>query len=642
MVDGRLGCFSPYLTGAQKTALRQLEEGLGEGRTEQVEEATQAFLRVSLELTWDALEVTEIEPTLAGFERLRQSEDLCEFAAGLRSLLWQEDAPSAFALILLEWSADRSAAPPHLELESLNLYLAASVPFYETWQPAGEQPPLAQPMSLLSPAIEPPTSDLPSLIDQLAESAADPTERGEVELSLIEPELGAPSRREVDLAVALLGATSFSELPAPSLTDESEVALLEEAPVPEPSLESLPEPVAEAETVIEAERAAVADEKTPLQVVEDPVDVSVPEAPGEEAAEAGREPATVSDLRASRAAPPPPVLEAPAVVAGEEGVELLDVSAAPLSPLERRTGLIIKKKYLGYGKNISGVMGYCGQLTLSRYDDEALEGRLESSNPLLFLTETVLKGKVASIAYWMPPAAFPQPGGHLTVRAPGGNKVLSVSSLFPQSRTDFLSGPQVLLMMLAPAVLGLLYFSFVYILSVSEIVTQVREVFPEAYAAASAGSSAVSFRAQGVGLYQLEVVPASESLQLIWAALIWFCPLLSAKFFRHLSRSRQRDWGMALGAALLLPSLGLFGLWHAQKWAFPLLDHADFSPLDLRYFWPWGLPLNLAVALYLFLSVHGVWDRRLPSGLRWALPVLLSLLYLAIGFGLIFGRSWLS
>lgn len=325
-----------------------------------------------------------------------------------------------------------------------------------------------------------------------------------------------------------------------------------------------------------------------------------------------------------------------------EGEELLETSVVPLSPLEQQKQLIVKKKYLGYGKNSDGVMGYCGQLTLSRFDDQVLSARLECSNPLLFLSETSSKGKSPVITYWMPPAAFPQPSGHLTIATGDQNKVLQVGTLFPQSRTDFLNKAQVIILLLASSLLGLAYFGFVYALSGLEIVELTRQIFPEAYAAAQAGSSAVSFRAAGVGLYQLEVVPTSESLQLIWAAIVWLCPLISTKFFRHLSRSRQKELGAVLAGGLLLPSIGLLALWHLQKMLFPAFAHPDFAPLDLRSFLGWSIPLNLAVAFYLFLSVHGVWDKKVAPGLRLLLPLCLFALYGLTVFVLIFGRSWLG
>lgn len=327
----------------------------------------------------------------------------------------------------------------------------------------------------------------------------------------------------------------------------------------------------------------------------------------------------------------------------QSGLELIELTHAPLSPLEAQSQLVLKKKYLGYGKNSEGVMGYCGQLTLSRFDDRPLEAALECSNPLLFLSSTSVRGTRTVVTYWMPPAAFPQPGGHLVVESPEYRKVLSVSSLFPQSRTDFLSARYVAALLLAPAVLGLLYFGFVYLYSCHGIVSQVQQSFPEVYASALSGQGTVHFRAEGVGLYQLEIVPASESLQLIWASLLWLAPLAATKFFRHLSRTRRRAFSTLLATALALPSLGLLLLWSLQRQLFPILEHADFSPLDLRGFLPWGIPLNLIVASYLFLSVHGVWDRKIPSReLRILLPGALSLAYVATCFVLIFGRSWMS
>lgn len=618
MATERPGCYSPFLTSEQKAALRLLEAGLAQGDETQVEQGMRDFLALSFQLTWDALEVTEIQATPAGLERLRQGDSGCEFAAGLRGVLWEGDALAPFARALLAWreqgGAQVDAQPDALTLEQLNDHLVASLPFYETWRPAGtseDSEVLTPSLNLVRPIPAPTELQFSEVVDGLVERRDDHA-----------PEIVELSPTPME---------SFLEPLAGPASQGEGLQLMLGAPDP---LET--NPVVESKLELEPETETSEPAKPPVETT------AAPEGAAENRSQLGPVgPSSEGDR--SQLGPVAPTSEAtfsPPVL--DDGTEILDVSSAPLSPLERKTGLIIKKKYLGYGKNTDGVMGYCGQLTLSRYDEGPLEGRLESSNPLLFLTNTVLSGKTALIAYWMPPAAFPQPGGHLTVRTPGQNKVLSVVSLFPQSRTDFLSGAQVLLMLLAPSLLGLLYFCFVYVLSVSEILAQVKEIFPEAYAAASAGSSALSFRSQGVGLYQLEVVPASESLQLIWAALIWFCPLLSAKFFRHLSRSRQRDLGAVLGAALLLPTLGLFGLWHAQKIVFPLLDHADFSPLDLRSFWHWGMPLNLALALYLFLSVHGVWDRRLSSGLRFLLPVMLSLLYLGAGFLIIFGRSWLG
>ena len=332
--------------------------------------------------------------------------------------------------------------------------------------------------------------------------------------------------------------------------------------------------------------------------------------------------------------------DTPKPTTAEADGEVLELSTSPLSPLEAQSQLVLKKKYFGYGKNIDGVMGYCGQFTISRFDDGPVEVTLECSNPLLFLSTQTVQGRRCVVTYWMPPAAFPQPGGHLTLQSPQHRKVISVGSLFPLSRTDYLSGRQVATLLLAPSVLALCYFEFVYLTSSYGILQQVQQLFPEEVAAAKLGQGVVNFRAQGVGLYQLEVVPTSESLQLIWAATIWLAPLLAAKFFRHLSRERQRDFGTLLGASLVLPSLGLLLAWHLQKRLFPLFEHPDFFPLDLRGFLAWGVPLNLAVAMYLFVSVHGVWERRLSSGLRFLLPISLSLLYGLLIFVLIFGRSW--
>lgn len=324
----------------------------------------------------------------------------------------------------------------------------------------------------------------------------------------------------------------------------------------------------------------------------------------------------------------------------EPGVEVLEASSAPLSPLERSRQLIVKKKYLGYGKNTEGVMGYCGQLILSRFDEGSLQASLDCSNPLLFLSSRQVSGTKVVLTYWMPPVAFPQPGGHLTINNEGQKRVLPVTWLFPRSRTDFLSPLQVALLLMAPALLGSLYFCLVFLLSARQVAGATAEVFPEAFAAASAGSLTVGFREEGVGLYQLEVLPTSESLQLIWATVIFLAPLVSAKLFRHLSHRRRRRYGGVLVAGLLCPSVGLLLTWQLQKKLFPFLEHPDFWPLDLRHFFPWALLLNFLVGLYLFLSVHGVWDRKLPTEVRVVLPWGLTALYAVAVFVLIFGRSW--
>ncbi len=333
---------------------------------------------------------------------------------------------------------------------------------------------------------------------------------------------------------------------------------------------------------------------------------------------------------------PPPPLAPP-----DDVLETLEVSRVPLSPLEERSQLAVRKKYLGHGKNADGVLGYCGQLTVSRFDDREFGADLEASNPLLFFSPKKLKGTSVVVTYWMPPAAFPQPGGHLTLSAAEQRKVIPIVSLFPKSRTDYLRGRSVVLMLMAPSLFGLFYFALVYLVSAMRIENRAQSLFPEMTKAALRGVESVSFREGGVGLYQLEVLPTSESIQLIWAGLIFLCPLLATKFFRHLSRHRQRRLSGTLGAALLLPSAGLMLIWNLQRRFFPLWEHPDFASMDLRRVLPWGIGLNVVIAVYLFLSVFGVWDRRISSrALRLAYPVVLTVAYTVAVFLLIFGRSW--
>ena len=665
MTRPRLGFYSPFLTAAQKAALGRLEQALTEDDEGAVASAMEDFLDLAFEVTraavlefWTALDVHT-------FEEIRDDEEDSDVADQLRQLLWNGDRLSPFANRLLAWNEGRLASVEAMTVTELNNYLGASVDFYEGLRPVCPSGELNVPtLNLLEPP--PPSSlELPAVVEAI-ESAEDSGEEAEP-LTMIELVWEPRSESHLEMPPAVI-----NESPAALKLLWEHGPLTEPVPmspscsVPQDDVE-LREGESEEELKVlilggppevdwstkkrhAPEKAALDVEPEPEPEPEPEQEPSFEEEPEEELALDVEPEPPRAEMVAPKATEDSGDDELPTRGTGkpasdpvEPGVEVIGLSSAPLSPHEERSQIIIKKKYLGYGKNSDGVMGYCGQMTLSRFDDAVISARLECSNPLLFLSPTTATGKAPVVTYWMPPAAFPQPGGHLTINTSEQNKVLSVVSLFPQSRTDFLSASQVLLLMYAPSILGLLYFTFVYLLSASGIVAQVKEVFPEAYAAALAGSMTADFRAQGVGLYQLEVVPASESLQLIWAGLIWLCPLIATKFFRHLSRSRQRELGAALAGALVLPSIGLLLIWNAQKVSFPLFAHADFAPLDLRYFLPWGVPLNLAVTTYLFLSVHGVWDRRVRSGeLRFLLPVVMTLLYAAITFVLIFGRSWLT
>ena len=329
----------------------------------------------------------------------------------------------------------------------------------------------------------------------------------------------------------------------------------------------------------------------------------------------------------------------PAVVEGEE----IDFTQAPLTPFEDKNRLMVRNKYLGYGKNSEGVMGLCGQLTISYFRDRELVGSLESSNPLLFISPKSLSGLSKTVTYWLPPVAFPHPAGHLTIRTPEESKTLSLHSLFPRSRTDFMGDRKVSFFLLLPALSVISYFAFVYFLTVEGIDEEALRLFPETYRAALLGTDTVGFRSGGLGLYQLRIVPAAESLQMIWAAVILLGPLLSSKFFYFLSRARRRQFSGVLAAALLLPTIFLLVAWNFQGEVFPLYDHPDFLPLDLKGFLYWSVPMNLAIAAYLFLSVFGVWDKKVkPAEVRFFLPLVLTFAYLVVMFFVIYGRSWSS
>ena len=323
--------------------------------------------------------------------------------------------------------------------------------------------------------------------------------------------------------------------------------------------------------------------------------------------------------------------------------EVISFVSAPMSPFEKQNQLIVKNKYLGYGKNSEGVIGLCGQITISYFEEKELVGRIESSNPLLFTLPNRLSGNTTTVTYWLPPIAFPHPAGHLSIRTPEETKTLALHALFPKSRTDYLRDRQVILVLLSPALLGFLYFGFVYFVTAKGLDREAAQLFPELYGAALEGLDSVDFRSQGLGLYRLRIVPASESLQMIWAGVLLLAPLISSKFFIYLSSSRRRRFSGLLALVLLLPSLCLLLTWGGQGSVYPLYDHQDFAPLDLRGFLTWGIPVNVLVAGYLFLSAIGFWDRKIPSReFRMALPFVLTILYLVGMFFLIYGRSWLG
>lgn len=306
-----------------------------------------------------------------------------------------------------------------------------------------------------------------------------------------------------------------------------------------------------------------------------------------------------------------------------------------------KENLKTEHRFLGYGKNSDGVVGLCGQLTVTRGDGQELKGSLETSNPLLFISPTTLKGESCTVTYWMPPVAFPHPSGQLNIKTPSESCSLNIRSLFPASRTDFWSEKKVLAALTAPALIGALYFCFVFWYLGSQVNARVKELFPDNYEAALNGLEPPGFLTRSFGLYHLEVLPSAESLQLIWAATIFFVPLVTAKIFRHLSRQRQQRYSGLLAGCQLLPSGVLIVLWNLQKEQFPLFDHPDLSPMSLASFLDWAIPLNVAVSVYLFLSVFGLWDRWLRmKEVRFALPIVLTGLYALTVLTIIFGRSW--
>lgn len=391
----------------------------------------------------------------------------------------------------------------------------------------------------------------------------------------------------------------------------------------DPPVEYVPTPVVEVEPVSPETEPESEDPEEP---VEEPPEEPITDAP------AAPEPEPAESKEDRFEVPDDP----------EDGITL-SFPEAPASPLDKRNQLMVKNKYLGYGKNSEGVMGLCGQLKIFYFNEKSLTGRVESSNPLLFMEPRRLSGQSTTVTYWLPPVAFPHPAGQITIRTEKDTRTLSLYSLFPKSRTDYWRNRTVASALLAPALIGFLYFAFVYLLTAVELNEAAQTVFPEQYEETLAGVPGTDFRGQGLGLYRLRVVPAGESLQMIWATVVLLGPLLSSKIYHYLSRSRKRKFMPLLATALLLPTMLLLVGWNFQGEVFPLFFHPDFAPLDLRGFLIWSVPMNSLVAGYLFFSTQGFLDRWIKAReLRLALPILSVVAYLVIMFILIYGRSWID
>jgi hypothetical protein len=596
-----LAPYSPKLTLPEKAALKAIEDG-------DVEDGTRSFLMASFSLVQNALEPHFDEVDLNAVLELLVDEGAPELRA-IRKIFWEDDNVTPWGELFLTWEeGDIEDSDLALGMDDLNDYLVRSADFYEALEVETE-------------------TELPlGPQDDSVESVEDSPEFGGTSWDTIKvqtiywPKPSAPlgpqdGVDENDEDSQEFGGTSWDSIKIETIYwDKSKLEAAPSEPDVSKSVESVPEPPEPVERL--AEPQADDDESSAKDVETE-----------------------IEDLESE----PEDLEPEPYDSEDEDDGEELTLSHAPLDPFGNKNRLVVKNKYLGYGKNSQGVLGLCGQLKISYFRDKELVGRLESSNPLLFLSSSRLSGQKSTVTYWLPPVAFPHPAGHIGIQTPLGSKTLPLHTLFPKSRTDLMLNRSVILCLFLPALVGFLYFALVYVLTANTIDIEAQQTFPRLYRAAMSGIDTGDFRAQGLGLYRLRVVPAAESLQMIWAAVLFLAPLAASKFFYYLSHRRKRRFGGLLAAAQLMPTLLLLMTWSFQDLVFPLYSHRDFAPLDLQGFLLWSVVMNILVAAYLFLSVFGVWDRKIKQPeVRFLLPIVLTAIYLATMFVIIFGRSWFS
>ena len=669
-----VGPYSPRLTLPEKAALKAIEEG-------DVQGGTSSFLSASFLLVRQALEPHFEEIGLSAVLALRL-DDAAPDLEPVRKIFWEGEEITPWGEHFLEWEEEYlTDSELSLPLHDINDYLLRSVDFYdalkinfrsgetrtfESSEPGIEAHPVEGPVlstdllddmqvpePLMELSLEEPESSFQEVVEDILEESPSEYQGSSWDTIKIEtivwPRVSEQEKAE-------LGGTSWDTIrvekifweksdPLPETAADAKAAEKSEGsgelggsswdsikietiywPKVGKSAPEFPAPK-------EVPEAAPVSEKEPKPEV-------YPMGPGAKALlERPVEDEARNEVQTEKSPPPE---SKPTPTQEDEGEEIV-TARAPDDPFAKRNRLVVKNKYLGYGKNSQGVLGLCGQLRVSYFNENEISGKLESSNPLLFLSTKKLSGKNATITYWLPPVAFPHPAGHLSIETPLETKNLSLHTLFPKSRTDLMRDRTVLLCLLLPAILGFLYFALVFAITTHGIDLEAQQTFPELYRAALSGIDTGDFRAQGLGLYRLRVIPAAESMQMIWAAVIFLAPLISSKFFYHLSHSRKRRFGGLLAAAQLLPTILLLLTWSFQDMVFPLYSHQDFAPLDLRSFLPWSVVMNLFVSIYLFLSVFGFWDRKIKqSEVRFVLPLILSGLYFLTMFVIIYGRSWFS
>ena len=669
-----VGPYSPRLTLPEKAALRAIEEG-------DVQGGTSSFLSASFLLVRQALEPHFEEVGLNAILALRL-DDAAPDLQSIRKIFWEGEEITPWGEHFLEWEEEYlTDSELSLPIDEINDYLLRSVDFYdalkidfqsgetrtfESPEPGLEAHPVEVPVlstdllddmempePLLELSLEDPESSFEEVVEEMLEESPSEYKGSSWDTIKIEtifwPRVSEQEKAE-------LGGSSWDTIRVEKIFWKKGDPLQETAG--EEKTAERPEGSGELggsswdsikiETIYWPKVGKSAPEfPAPKEIPEatavleeEPKPEVYPMGPGAKAlVERPVEDEAKKEGKTEESSPP----ESTRTSTQEDDGEEIVTARAPDDPFAKRNRLVVKNKYLGYGKNSQGVLGLCGQLKVSYFNENEISGKLESSNPLLFLSTKRLSGKNATITYWLPPVAFPHPAGHLSIETPLETKNLSLHTLFPKSRTDLMRDRTVLLCLFLPAILGFLYFALVFALTTQSIDLEAQQTFPELYRAALSGIDTGDFRAQGLGLYRLRVIPAAESMQMIWAALIFLDPLISSKFFYHLSRSRKRRFGGLLAAAQLLPTILLLLTWSFQDLVFPLYSHQDFAPLDLRSFLPWSVGMNLLVGVYLFLSVFGFWDRKIKqSEVRFILPLILSGLYFLTMFVIIYGRSWFS
>ena len=124
--------------------------------------------------------------------------------------------------------------------------------------------------------------------------------------------------------------------------------------------------------------------------------------------------------------------------------------------------------------------------------------------------------------------------------------------------------------------------------------------------------------------------------------LAWLVPIAASLVFARLPRHEKKDYGLAYGLALVLPSLYYLMLWPSGLVHGLVFHHPDFRFLDFRQHLTAFCLLNMGSASLAHMWTGGFFHRHLNSLGRAALVGLG--VSCATGFTLfmVFGRSWLG